>query len=970
MSGLWLPDGSYHSFAAPGARPTVGEIISRARSADSLSWWFGLLPDPDPILTKLGLESSQAFWSLLFDSRVGACVESRKSATLSKELLVSPGGDGGRAEEKAADEAREMVSQWGQGRQGMHDEGGLARTISEILDAPLWGCTPLEVIWESEGRAWRIADLVGKPAWWFRFDDKNELKFISRDSPTDGEAMPPYKLLLPRHNPSYHNPYGQRLLSRLFWPVTFKRAGWRLWAEFIEKFGGVFLLGKSPPNTSSDDRQKLATEMANMLSGSVLVYPDGGEVATHEASGKGSSSLVYRQFIENCNADISVVILGGTLTQEITGQGSRAAAEIHFKVRDDLAERDQALVVAAINRALGWWAEFNHPGVAPPICHFHEEEDLQKDRAERDEILARQALNFKKPYYVREYSLPEEDFDLAESAPAPALSAAAPPGQVVALAEGGEPAGAPTDIRAWLEARAEALDGLVESARKLAGTEGLIKQILAVVDEAQDLEGVGELLCQRHPEIDFGELAEGVERAVFAAEMYGRWAVDQEIAGDHGPKLAASWEISPEPLPMKEAVEFWESKVKVSPGIFKRLPEEARLRAFAVAGIAKGDALTQVWGELHRALDEGASLGEFKKGCREIFERRGWTGPAAHRADVIFRNNVLTAYAVGRHSQMTDPDVLSAFPSWMYVAVRDDRTRPSHAAMDGRVFRADDPIWDEWDPPNGHNCRCEKIAMSDRQVGKRGLRVEDGRGILRGEPQPLPGPDGQPSGLVQIIQPDPGWAFSPGKAAWGGHIETALKKTSQKEWEDWPRPLPGHDAYRLPAARNIKKLDKLPPLLPDQKVLKKRGWGINKIGDYYHENAIKELSLEAGERQILAPDGQTLILSPRFWGGSGVQNKLIKDRGQYIPVFKSILEAPDEIWLTPMIEKTTREVILRRRHFKFWRGEEENIAGFAVMDFDRNVCTGVTIYGVKESKEALDARYRRGALLWLKEKKK
>ena len=40
---------------------------------------------------------------------------------------------------------------------------------------------------------------------------------------------------------------------------------------------------------------------------------------------------------------------------------------------------------------------------------------------------------------------------------------------------------------------------------------------------------------------------------------------------------------------------------------------------------------------------------------------------------------------------MTDPDVLKARPFWEYFAVMDASTRPAHAAMNGRVYPADQP---------------------------------------------------------------------------------------------------------------------------------------------------------------------------------------------------------------------------------------------------------------------------------------
>lgn len=76
------------------------------------------------------------------------------------------------------------------------------------------------------------------------------------------------------------------------------------------------------------------------------------------------------------------------------------------------------------------------------------------------------------------------------------------------------------------------------------------------------------------------------------------------------------------------------------------------------------------------------------------------------------------------YKQMTEPGVKALRPYWQYDAVNDSKTRPSHLAMDGRVFMADDPIWDTWFPPNGFKCRCTVKTLSKRQMEQRGLTVE------------------------------------------------------------------------------------------------------------------------------------------------------------------------------------------------------------------------------------------------------
>jgi SPP1 gp7 family putative phage head morphogenesis protein len=48
-----------------------------------------------------------------------------------------------------------------------------------------------------------------------------------------------------------------------------------------------------------------------------------------------------------------------------------------------------------------------------------------------------------------------------------------------------------------------------------------------------------------------------------------------------------------------------------------------------------------------------------------------------------------------------------------YVAVHDDRTRTEHRAWDGITLPANHPFWQTHFPPNGWNCRCTAIPVSE-----------------------------------------------------------------------------------------------------------------------------------------------------------------------------------------------------------------------------------------------------------------
>lgn len=161
-------------------------------------------------------------------------------------------------------------------------------------------------------------------------------------------------------------------------------------------------------------------------------------------------------------------------------------------------------------------------------------------------------------------------------------------------------------------------------------------------------------------------------------------------------------EIKLDPLPYQEVIEFLRSRLVLTPDQFKQLGFEARSKAFTIAGIAKLDLLNDIYDELVSAIEKGETLEEWRGKVNEMLERRGWSGLTPYRADNIFRTNIQTAYQVGRHRQMTDPDVVERRPYWMYDAVNDRRTRPTHLAMDGKVYRYDHPFWDTWYPPNGY----------------------------------------------------------------------------------------------------------------------------------------------------------------------------------------------------------------------------------------------------------------------------
>lgn len=223
--------------------------------------------------------------------------------------------------------------------------------------------------------------------------------------------------------------------------------------------------------------------------------------------------------------------------------------------------------------------------------------------------------------------------------------------------------------------------------------------------------------------------------------------------------------IDPFALPPDDVVAYFRAKGYRLSWNWRDVLKEEHAKAFTVAHCMKMDVLQDIKGAMDKAFSEGVSLSAFKRDLIPILQAKGWWGRKVEpspktgqlevytagtpwRLNTIYRTNMATSYAAGRYQQMTDNTVDQ--PLWMYDAVNDSRTRPTHAALDGQVFPADDPFWDTHYPPNGFNCRCDVVPMSEGQA-KRYSSENSGITV------------NQSSDGMSLPDPEEGWDYNPGK---------------------------------------------------------------------------------------------------------------------------------------------------------------------------------------------------------------
>lgn len=160
--------------------------------------------------------------------------------------------------------------------------------------------------------------------------------------------------------------------------------------------------------------------------------------------------------------------------------------------------------------------------------------------------------------------------------------------------------------------------------------------------------------------------------------------------------------------------------------------QESSMKAFTVTKVMEMDILQDIKNELVNALESGETLQTFKNNLESVLADKEWwkvkktqtnpdTGETAEvelgsnrRLKQIYETNLTTSYRSGQFKQQWESR--DTRPYWMYVCKMLPTSREEHKALNGKVFLATDPFWDTFYPPNGFNCRCDVIPLTDDEV--------------------------------------------------------------------------------------------------------------------------------------------------------------------------------------------------------------------------------------------------------------
>lgn len=244
-------------------------------------------------------------------------------------------------------------------------------------------------------------------------------------------------------------------------------------------------------------------------------------------------------------------------------------------------------------------------------------------------------------------------------------------------------------------------------------------------------------------------------------------------------------------MPPQKAVEYMQNKGYKVTNDWREIWEDAHAKAFTVAKMTNVQLLKNTKGTLETALKEGWGEQKTKRELKNMFWAKGWWGKkivtdsngdekeiqlgSNYRVNTIYRQNIQSAFNAGRYiEQLEDVDFA---PYFQYICILNEQTRPEHRALNGKVFRYDDPIWAAIYPPNGWGCRCFVRSLTQSDLERLGLKIEKSDGKLSYKDVVINKETGETkqiailrvedkAGRLLNFQTDAGWSSSVGKAAW------------------------------------------------------------------------------------------------------------------------------------------------------------------------------------------------------------
>lgn len=371
------------------------------------------LQNPDTVIRKLSVQDQWKFYQEIeADDMVSTCMNKvvRGVTALKWEIYQ---GD-------ADDNVYEIVKS---NFDHLNRSGYIRNTNKNIVKTLNYGRQFIEVDWEFINGSWQVYKLDTLPLELFFYDADGEVALRNAQAYVFKD-VPEFKVINPRNNSTMRNPYGESILSKCYWSVFFKKNALQFMNSYLERDGMPWIIGEYDesvlsamfPDLSPEDAVEQITELIKSKTGdAILTLPKEIAVRVENAGSVGTNASNYKMMIDLCNEAISRIWTGHTATT-IATPGKLGNDESATVGLVDVIDDAKEIVVESMNQLIGWIGQVNFSNtIELPQFRFYEEKDINQELAVRDKGLYDMGIRPTKAYISREYSIPEDEFEIIEA---------------------------------------------------------------------------------------------------------------------------------------------------------------------------------------------------------------------------------------------------------------------------------------------------------------------------------------------------------------------------------------------------------------------------------------------------------------------------------------------------------------------------------------------------------------------------
>lgn len=603
------------------------------------------------------------------------------------------------------------------------------------------------------------------------------------------------------------NPYDLGILNNIVPNVIWKRNVAQSWAEFCEKFGMPLITA----TTSTNDSKTVDMVHEMLLSfgeAGAGTFPHGTTIQYHEAN-RTDAYNVYLQFMQSNTDEISKQLVGSTM---LSDQGTnRSQTEVHERGLDfKIAQADKRQIQFIVNDLL-------FP------------------------LLQRQGYRISEDDFF-EFKIAEQEVDL---------------GQLWTITSGLITSGYDVE-KEWIS---KTFNIPLEKAKKPLGN----RQEIVSTEEPSSLLPIASIYFnQRYPSCYCGNHTQPVgeipqnEIDNLTDELIKYIFEGKDTLGIEGKIISTETEVLLEAL---------RSKFKTAPKTFEGIDHltlqmmEYNLFEFSAS---KTESRLASMKELliDNETRQVRDFASFRVECDKVMDKYNhqW-----------LESEYNLSIAVGQNAAqyirfMAEKDSITSFVK--YQTIGDEKVRPQHQVLDGKIFNLEDKeAMDLW-PPNGYGCRCEMVQYLGDHKGR----------VTKGT-----------DAKTKIYQADPKYKNSQFEINRGDLKQVFTKKQFYSDIKRLPEKL-----YQMTFDKyGLKKWDEfkgsLKPILLDNTIT---------------EDNVKELfkPLENSKKKMGFADylGRKMVLNKKIFSRHTTGYYISDDEQRHLlfPHIEDILKNPSEVWLS------------------------------------------------------------------------